>query len=315
MEKTKSSFKRALLSVLVALCLVAAFGLVACSSSDSDEGSAEDETTEEEATEEEAAEEEEEEATDEDEETIELQIFAANSLEMALPEVQELYTEQNPNVTFADTQFKASGDLVEQLAGGAICDLLITASSGTMDDAEEYIDTDTRVDMFTNELVVVVAEGSDIEITSLEDLADLDGTIGIGDPNVVPAGKYALQALESAGLATYDTDEDGTITNIVFDDSIADKIDYGSDKVGTVASHVSTGDFVAGFVYTSDLYRYDGIEAAYTTESDSHSTITYPGAVILDSEYAEAAADFLEFCLTDPEAQQIFANYGFELVG
>ncbi|MED9979791.1 MAG: twin-arginine translocation signal domain-containing protein, partial [Collinsella sp.] len=47
-------------------------------------------------------------------ETVELQVFAANSLEKALPEVQELYTDQT-GTTFADTQFKASGDLVEQM--------------------------------------------------------------------------------------------------------------------------------------------------------------------------------------------------------
>lgn len=38
-------------------------------------------------------------------ETVELQVFAANSLEKALPEVQELYTDQT-GTTFADTQFK-----------------------------------------------------------------------------------------------------------------------------------------------------------------------------------------------------------------
>ena len=66
---------------------------------------------------------------------VELQVFAANSLEKALPEVQELYTEQT-GTTFADTQFKASGDLVEQMRAGATVDVLITASKGTMDDAE-----------------------------------------------------------------------------------------------------------------------------------------------------------------------------------
>ena len=59
-------------------------------------------------------------------ETVELQVFAANSLEKALPEVQELYTEQT-GTTFADSQFKASGDLVEQMRAGAAVDVLITA--------------------------------------------------------------------------------------------------------------------------------------------------------------------------------------------
>ena len=40
---------------------------------------------------------------------VELQVFAANSLEKALPEVQKLYTDQT-GTAFSDTQFKASGD-------------------------------------------------------------------------------------------------------------------------------------------------------------------------------------------------------------
>ena len=90
---------------------------------------------------------------------VELQVFAANSLEKALPEVQELFTEQT-GTTFADTQFKASGDLVEQMRAGAAVDVLITASKGTMDDAEaaELVDADTREDMFVNDLVIIRAE-------------------------------------------------------------------------------------------------------------------------------------------------------------
>ena len=121
-----------------------------------------------------------------------LQIFAANSLEKALPEVQKLYTEQT-GVEFADTQFKASGDLVEQLKGGAVVDLLITASKGTMDKAEEgkLIDADTRIKMFNNDLVVVAAEGADVKVAAVEDVvADDIANIAIGDPATVPAGKY-----------------------------------------------------------------------------------------------------------------------------
>ena len=61
---------------------------------------------------------------------VELQVFAANSLEKALPEVQKLYTDQT-GTAFSDTQFKASGDLVEQMRAGATVDVLITASKGT----------------------------------------------------------------------------------------------------------------------------------------------------------------------------------------
>lgn len=240
----------------------------------------------------------------------ELQIFAANSLEKAMPEVQKLYSESHPDVTFADTQFKASGDLVEQMKAGARPDILITASKGTMDTAEEaeLIDVDTRITMFNNDLVIVRAEGSDIEINSIEDVAGEGiSKIAIGDAVTVPAGKYANQALNSVGLYSGEEGDDGE-----YDASIADKVNL-ADKVGTAAKWVSTGDCQVGFVYSSDVYRYDGIEVAYVTPADSHKNIVYPGAVAADAVNADAAVDFLEFCMTDPEALKVWAEYGFEV--
>lgn len=168
-------------------------------------------------------------------ETVELQVFAANSLEKALPEVQELYTDQT-GTTFADTQFKASGDLVEQMRAGAAVDVLITASKGTMDDAEtaELVDADTREDMFVNDLVIIRAEGSDAKVEAIADVANLDGKIAIGDAKTVPAGKYANQALASVGLYTGTEGDDGE-----YAPELADKVAL-ADKVGTAAAYVST---------------------------------------------------------------------------
>ena len=240
----------------------------------------------------------------------ELQIFAANSLEKAMPEVQKLYSESRPGVTFADTQFKASGDLVEQMKAGATPDILITASKGTMDDAEEakLIDVDSRINMFNNDLVIIRAQGSDIEIGAIEDIAG-EGIdkIAIGDAATVPAGKYANQALNSVGLYTGEEGDDGE-----YDASIADKVNL-ADKVGTAAAWVSTGDCQVGFVYSSDVYRYEGVEIAYVTPADSHKDIVYPGAVTADAANAEIAVDFLTFCMTDPQALQVWSQYGFEV--
>lgn len=239
---------------------------------------------------------------------VELQVFAANSLEKALPEVQELYTDETGN-TFADTQFKASGDLVEQMKAGAVVDVLITASKSTMDDAEtgELVDTDTRTDMFVNDLVIIRAEGGDVEINAIADVANVDGKIAIGDAVTVPAGKYTNQALASVGLYTNSEGTDGE-----YDASIADKVAL-ADKVGTCAQYVSTGDCTVGFVYSSDIYRYDGVEEAFVCPEDSHKPIVYPGAVGVSSENADVAADFIDFCLTNKDAQKIWAKYGFEL--
>lgn len=292
------------LAVACALALVSAFAFVGCSSSGSSSSSSSSNSSSS--------------SSSESSETVELQIFAANSLQKALPEVQALYTEKNPNVTFKDTQFKASGDLVSQLKADAnAADILITASTSSMDTASSNgsIDDSTRADMFLNDLVICAQEGSGITVDSVESLGTNDDitSIAIGEPNAVPAGKYALQSLETAGLVTYETDSSGSITNIQWDDSIASKMNAGADKVGTVASYVSQGQCDVGFVYTSDIYRYDGIEVVYTVPDNYHKNIKYPGAVCKNSQNAEVAADFLNFCMTDPDAQQIFSEYGFEL--
>lgn len=241
-------------------------------------------------------------------ETVELQVFAANSLEKALPEVQELYTDQT-GTTFADAQFKGSGDLVEQMRAGATVDVLITASKGTMDDAEaaELVDADTREDMFVNDLVIIRAEGSDTMVEAIADVANLNGKIAIGDAKTVPAGTYANQALASVGLYTGTEGDDGE-----YAPEIADKVAL-ADKVGAAAAYVSTGDCVAGFVYSSDIFRYNGIEEAFVCPEDSHKPIVYPGAVAESSEHADEAKAFIDFCLSNKKAQKIWAKYGFEL--
>jgi molybdate transport system substrate-binding protein len=184
-----------------------------------------------------------------------------------------------------------------------------------MDKAVENgsVDEATRVDMFVNDLVVCAKEGSDLKVASLEDIAgDSVKSFAIGEPNTVPAGKYAVQSLESAKLCTTETDADDVIT-VTWADSVKDKVNDGADKVGTVAQYVSGGQADLGFVYSSDIYRYDGIEAIFTVPADTHKPIKYPGAVTKDAKQAQAAADFLNFCLNDTEAQAVFAKYGFEL--
>lgn len=240
----------------------------------------------------------------------ELQIFAANSLEKALPQVQELYVQKNQGVTFADTQFKASGDLVEQIKAGATPDLLVTASAGSMDTASSNgsIDDATRKTMFENDLVLVCGTSSDVSIQSLSDVTRDDITaIAIGDGETVPAGQYANQALNTIGMYSDASGKGGS-----YDSSFEPKVRTAS-SVGNAAKYVESGDCQIGFVYSSDLYRYSGIKTAFTVPSSAHKPIVYPGAVLKSSANADAAADFLDFCLNDPDAQRVWSQYGFEV--
>ncbi|MDR2714819.1 MAG: molybdate ABC transporter substrate-binding protein [Coriobacteriales bacterium] len=242
---------------------------------------------------------------------VELQAFAANSLEKALPEVQALYTKANPNVTFADTQFKGSGDLVAEIEGGAAPDLLITASKGSMDNAVENgsMDEGSRRDMFANDLVIARAIGSDTKINALTDvLGEGITSIAIGDADAVPAGQYANQALFTIGAYSDESGKEGS-----YDAAIEPKLSIAA-SVGNAAKYVESGDCQIGFVYSSDIFRFPGIETVFVLPADTHKPIVYPGAVLKGSANAEVAADFLAFCQNDPEAQRVWAQYGFEVL-
>lgn len=305
---------RRMFAALSATMMVAALGLGGCASGDGaqESGSASDAgATEEPAT---AKTQEAEPAG----ESVKLQIFAANSLTKAMAEAQELYTQQNPNVTFGDTQYEASGTLNEMLGAGQYADILITASKGTMDDAVEagYVDEATRNTMFTNQLVFVTKEGGELADTdvTLEDVAAGTYTLSVGDENV-PAGNYACQALSTVGAYIEPdgaTGADATGKGGEFSDTLKDKVTLGG-KVGDVCKYAETGDVDLAMVYTSDVYRMGGVTICSVVPDDTHKAITYPGAVTAQSENAEAAKAFLEWCITDEDCAKIWQEWGFDM--
>lgn len=243
-------------------------------------------------------------------ESVQLQIFAANSLSKALDEVQALYTEKNPGVAFADTQYKASGELVEMLKAGSSADIFISASKGKMDDAAEagLVDESTRFDMFTNDLVMVTGENNaDIpEGLTLEQAVSGDYTICVGDESV-PAGNYACQSLASVGAYSDASGKGGEFTG-----AIADKVVLDT-SVGNVCKHAESGDVDIAFVYSSDVYRFGGVKILSTVPADTHKNIVYPAAITADDANAEAAQAFLDWSKSDPEALEIWQKWGFEL--
>ncbi|WP_449314433.1 molybdate ABC transporter substrate-binding protein [Rubneribacter sp.] len=296
---------RIVMAAACAFAMVGAFALAGCSSS---EPVAEEPTTTEPA---------EEQAAD-SAEAVELQVFAANSLSKAMEEVQAAYiADGHENVSFADTQYKSSGELNEMLGAGSYADLLISASKGSMDTAEEegYTNASTRVDMFVNDLVIVAKEGSGLSDVTLQDIADGTYTFCVGDESV-PAGNYACQALSTVGVYVPGADEEGKTGKDIsgkggtFAEGYSPVLDT---SVGNVCKHAQSGDVDVAFVYTSDVYRFGGVEIVGTVPGDTHKNIVYPGAVTSMSEHPEETQEFLDWCLTSEKAQEIWQNWGFEL--
>ena len=316
MKKLKLVF-----AALCAVALVAAFALVGCSSGGSSSAASTSASGSSSASASTSASASSAAASGE---AVELQIFAANSLTKAMAEAQELYTKSNPNVTFADTQYKSSGELNSMLEGGAYADIEVTASKGTMDTAEEkgYINKDTRITMFKNDLVMVTkADNSNITSVTLDDIASGKYTICVGDDSV-PAGNYANQSLSTVGCFN---DPDGKTgkdsagkangTDAYAGTPIDGKV-VTDTSVGNVCQHAASGDVDIAFVYTSDVERFaekSPVKVVGTVPADTHKAITYPGAVCAQSKHAEAAKAFLDWCMTDKGAAEIWQKWGFEL--
>lgn len=290
------------LSILaLAAALAAMVAMVGCSS----------EQKSEEATDEKAA-------TETTAEPVELQVFAANSLSKAMEEVQAAYIEDgHSNVTFADTQYKSSGELNEMLGAGSYADLLISASKGSMDTAvkEGYVDEGTRVDMFKNDLVIVSKEGSGLKDVTLQDIADGKYTFCVGDESV-PAGNYADQALSTVGVYVPSGDDEGKTGKDISGKKGAFAEGYNpvlDTSVGNVCKHAQSGDVDVAFVYTSDVYRFGGVEIVGTVPADTHKNIVYPGAITSQSKNVEVTQEFLDWCQNSEKAQEIWQKWGFEL--
>ncbi len=294
---------RVVIAAVCAFAMVGSFALTGCSSSSSDSKSTDTKQ---------------EQSADTTKDAVELQIFAANSLSKAMEEVQAAYVaDGHSNVSFADTQYKASGELNEMLGAGSYADLLISASKGSMDTAvsKGYVDEGTRVDMFKNDLVMVSKEGSELKDVTLQDIADGKYTFCVGDESV-PAGNYACQSLSTVGVYVPAGDEAGKTGKDIsgkggsFAEGFSPVLDT---SVGNVCKHAQSGDVDVAFVYTSDVYRFGGVQIVGTVPANTHKNIVYPGAITKECKNVEATQEFLNWCLNSEKAQEIWQKWGFEL--
>ena len=228
------------------------------------------------------------------EETVTLNISAAASLQEAMVELEEKFKEIEPNVKL-EVNLGASGSLQQQIEEGAPCDVFISAGEKQMTALEDkdLLLEGTNKTLLTNDLVLVASEGT--EIKDLETLDTDDITkIAIGDPESVPAGKYAKEVLDNTKLY----------------DKVENKLVLAKD-VKEVLSWVQKGSADAGFVYLSDTVGAKGIKVALTTDEDTHSSISYPIAVLKASEKQDKAKAFENFLLSD-DGQTILEKYGFK---
>ena len=242
-------------------------------------------------------------------ESVELIVFAAASLTETLNAIAQDYSAENPGVTFR-SNFDSSGTLKTQIQEGADCDLFISAGQKQMNqldinasadvntDGLDFVDTDTRVDLLENKVVLCVPENGDKGIDSFDALAehlkagDILFCMGNSD---VPVGQYTQKI-----LAYYELDEEAL--------AAAGVITYGSN-VKEVTTQVSEASVDAGVVYCTDAFSA-GLKVVDEATKEMCGQVIYPAAVLKAAPNADAAKKFLEY-LQSSAAGEVFESVGF----
>ena len=244
--------------------------------------------------------------------SVELIVFAAASLTETLTAIGETYSAENPGVTFR-FNFDSSGTLKTQIQEGADCDLFISAGQKQMNqldiiasadvnkDRLDFVDSDTRVDLLENKVVLCVPEGSDKGIDSFDALAEhlkaQDILFCMGNSDV-PVGQYTQKI-----LAYYDLDEEVL--------AAAGVITYGSN-VKEVTTQITEASVDAGVVYCTDAFSA-GLTPVDEATKEMCGQVIYPAAVLKAAPNAEAAREFLAYLQTD-RAATVFEGVGFSAV-
>lgn len=219
-------------------------------------------------------------------------VSAAASLSNVLEDVGRLYEQQTG--THVAVNVGASNTLARQILAGARVDLFVSADEAQMDGVAAEIVPGTRVDLLMNQLVVAEPEDRLRPITSIRDLAGPGfRRIAIGEPDAVPAGVYARQYLERAGLWT----------------TLMPRL-VPTANVRLALAAVETGSADAAIVYRTDVPVAPHARTVFVVPSADAPRIVYPAAMMRSGAARDAARRLLAF-LQSAAAAAVFERAGF----
>jgi molybdate transport system substrate-binding protein len=230
--------------------------------------------------------------------STQLTLSAAASLKDVIEEIESLYQQKHPETEII-YNFGSSGSLQQQIEQGAPVDVFISAAPKQMNELEKkgLLLTETRRDLLKNQMVLITNTSNNKSNLQVDDFKDLTNkeitTVALGEPESVPAGKYAQEVLNYFKIA----------------DKIKLKAVYGKD-VRQVLNYIATGNADAGIVYRTDAQFSENVKIVATAPENAYSPVIYPIAVVKSSDHPEAATELIEF-FTTPEAQAVFKEYGF----
>ncbi|NCC26125.1 MAG: molybdate ABC transporter substrate-binding protein [Deltaproteobacteria bacterium] len=224
----------------------------------------------------------------------ELVVSAAGSLTNAFDAVKTEFERINPGVRISPN-YASSGALYRQIEQGAPVDVYASADQKWMKEmvSAGFVDQDAVNDFVHNSIVLVVPPDRSGNVTSLMDVTgDQVRFIGIGNPDAVPAGTYAMNYLVEHGLW------EGLKPKLIFGETVMQIVDY-----------VRRGEVDAGFIFATEAKRA-GDQLKVVGALELSQPVAYPIAPLKRSKQPELGRKFVQFILSN-QGQEILAGYGF----
>lgn len=225
-----------------------------------------------------------------------LSVFAAASLTEVTRALTTEFGKKHPDLTITITN-AASGELLRRMDTGAAADVLLSADTTTMDAAvaKKRVVSDSLTPFAGNVLVMAVPAGNPAAVKGLEDLTR-GGVrrVGVGNPESVPAGRYAKRALHEKALWF----------------ALASKLVY-YPSVRHVLNALANRQVDVGFIYRTDALL-TGSTVAIVATIPLRPPVTYVAARATASPVPKDAGAFVAY-LTSPEARTILTRFGFSV--
>ena len=224
----------------------------------------------------------------------EILVSAAASLTDVLKEITTTYQAKSKHTV--KFNFGPSSGLARQIEEGAPADIFFSADLPQMEalDKKDRLEPGTRKNLLSNQLVIIVAAGSKLVLSSAKDLLKSEiKRIALAEPSSVPVGVYSSKYLADEGLW----------------DKVKPKVVPVQDVRATLAS-VESANVEAGFVYKTDAAVSKKVRIAYEVPIDKGPKIIYPVAIVKESKRKDAARDFMNY-VQSPTAKDAFKRYGF----
>ncbi|MFP7299977.1 molybdate ABC transporter substrate-binding protein [Neobacillus niacini] len=226
---------------------------------------------------------------------VELTISAAASLNESLIEIKETFEKENKKIKILYNT-GGSGALKQQILQGAPVDLFLSASHDHFNELIQagLIDEQKQIELLGNQLVLITNKENPAPLNGFSDLTNNKiKKIAIGIPESVPAGKYAKQTLQNAGIW----------------EQIQPQVIQTKD-VRQVLTYVETGNVDAGIVYMTDVKVSDKVNVTAVADAKSHDSIIYPAGIIKSTLNKKEAEIFLDY-LQSNTAKETFEKFGF----